>query len=594
MSAKTPAPVHTGLGYIPDEYDGRDRVYKYGGSKTPEQLTSADIRSQYKDWPILHQGHTNSCVAHAAASVLQFLVYTNRVSHSNSVPWEFSRLFIYYNARAIGWMAWKNKTEWPDMVQDKGTKTRYALKSLSQLGAASQDAYPWRVQADTVLHVNERPTDEAYSDAEMLHAVEYFRLDPDHTLEAEKNFSPKQKDDVGELTLLRVKQCLDEGYPVIFGFSYYWPKFTTTPAGAGDDGFNTIKDLQGVHEAPPRDAHGWAKYGAHAVIAVAFDDAKKRILCKNSWGANNPFFWMSYTWILDFEATDDFWTVRGLSGGPPSSRLRLPRPQTVNIHDPSYKLTTLPWTTTMSISPSATIAAFSRDSETAEFYLTNSTGQLTSGSYSSSSGWQQGGIIGDQHTSTGPVSILKLGTHNIAAFFKSADLVIQSMRSWPPEPLTQAGGASVHGGLTALSRFPGHEEVFWVAPDGSIQAKYRYLHDTHEWKAYEFAPKGHAHVESCLASAASADGKEMFVWWVTPDGHPAGMRWADDGTGVWWKRLKGDFETYDAVTNGRIAMVVKGNECLVYWFGTVGEISKAVCSGGKMSDGEVGKLNRKC
>jgi len=39
----------------------------------------------------------------------------------------------------------------------------------------------------------ERPTDEIYADAEKLHAVEYFRLEPNHTPEAEKKFTTQQK-----------------------------------------------------------------------------------------------------------------------------------------------------------------------------------------------------------------------------------------------------------------------------------------------------------------------------------------------------------------------------------------------------------------
>ena len=609
MAARTPNPTQTGTGHIADEFDARDREYKYSGSKTAEQLTFADIRPQYPGWPVLNQGHTNTCVANATASVLHFLAYTGRVTRnegggaSSSSPWEFSRLFIYYNARAIGWMQSEQKKEWPDAVADKGSKIRNAIKTIGQLGAASHDACPWRVQGGVVLGLNERPKDEAYDDAEKLHAIEYFRLDPDHTPEAEENFTTKQKDDVGELTLLRVKQCLDEGYPVIFGFNYYWKNFTTDPAATGPDasGYYTLAILESVHKAPPKNDEGNPAYGSHAVIAVSFDDKKKCILCKNSWGDSlYPWFWMPYTWILDFEATHDFWTIRGLSSGSlptPTRGLNIPKPSTVNLQDSfssSYKLTTLPWTTIMTISPNATVGTTCYNSETAKVWVTTSIGKLQNmGYFDNSGGWLQVLLV-EYPPSTGPVSIISLRgfkeqqPHDARIFYISADRAVQTLTSYPPpEPLTPAGGASTHGGLASVSRFAGHEEVFWVAPDGSIQAKYRYADQGPDWKAYEFAPKGSAHAESFLAAAASGNGKEMFVWWTTREGQLTGKRWVDDGTDLWWRQLTGTFSTKSAVTNGRIATVVQGIACFVYWLGTSGEVFQAVCRGGTVLDQDV-------
>ncbi|KAK0740137.1 hypothetical protein B0T18DRAFT_417269 [Schizothecium vesticola] len=590
MSAKTPDPIHTGTGYIADEFDARDLEYKYSGSKTAEQLTFADIRSQYPKWPVLDQGRTSTCVANATASVLHFLVYTGRVTHNEGAPGEFSRLFIYYNARAIAYMQWAKKKEWPETVEDTGSHIRNAFKTIGQLGASSEDACPWRVENGVTLGLNERPKDEAYAEAEKVHAIEYYRLDPDHTPEAEKNFTTEQKDGVGELTLLRVKQCLDEGFPVIFGFNYYWKTFTTNSTGPDSSGFYTLATLKGVHEAPPKNAKGFPVHGAHAVIAVAFDDSKKCILCKNSWGPDKskyPWFWMPYAWVLDFEATDDFWTIRGLSSGPSPTRLSVPKPNTVNLKDPSYKLTTLPWTMTTTTSPNATIGAVCPSSDTAVVWITTPTGELQSAVYTSNGGWSQGGGVTDQHASTGPISMLSHGPGQKRLFFISADRAVQTMVDWPPENLAHAEGASVSGGLASVSRFLGHEEVFWVAPNGSIQAKYRYADQGQNWKPFEFAPEGSAHPDSSLAAVASANGKEMFVWWTTPDGYLTGMRWVDDGTNLWWRRLTGNFETKSAVKNGRIATVVQGITCSVYWFGTNGEVFQAVCRGGTMTDGDV-------
>lgn len=51
--------------------------------------------------------------------------------------------------------------------------------------------------------------------------------------------------------------------------------------------------------------------GAHSVLAIGYDDEKRRILCQNSWGpGKTDMFYMGYEWILDFDATADFWMLR--------------------------------------------------------------------------------------------------------------------------------------------------------------------------------------------------------------------------------------------------------------------------------------------
>jgi hypothetical protein len=42
-------------------------------------------------------------------------------------------------------------------------------------------------------------------------------------------------------------------------------------------------------------------------------------------------------------------------------------------------------------------------------------------------------------------------------------------RRWQPHRLAGPGSASTTGGIAAVSRIPGSMEVWWVAPDGSVQ-----------------------------------------------------------------------------------------------------------------------------
>ena len=52
--------------------------------------------------------------------------------------------------------------------------------------------------------------------------------------------------------------------------------------------------------------------GGHAVLVVGYDDGKKAVLVRNSWGTkwgDQGYFWMPYAFIADENNADDFWTA---------------------------------------------------------------------------------------------------------------------------------------------------------------------------------------------------------------------------------------------------------------------------------------------
>jgi C1A family cysteine protease len=53
--------------------------------------------------------------------------------------------------------------------------------------------------------------------------------------------------------------------------------------------------------------------GGHVVLAVGYDDAAKRVIVRNSWGADwgkKGYFTMPYAYVADRNLSDDFWTIR--------------------------------------------------------------------------------------------------------------------------------------------------------------------------------------------------------------------------------------------------------------------------------------------
>ena len=54
-------------------------------------------------------------------------------------------------------------------------------------------------------------------------------------------------------------------------------------------------------------------------MAVGYDDAAKRFIVRNSWGAQwglKGYFTMPYDYLLNGNLSDDFWTIRLVEDKP--------------------------------------------------------------------------------------------------------------------------------------------------------------------------------------------------------------------------------------------------------------------------------------
>jgi C1A family cysteine protease len=102
-------------------------------------------------------------------------------------------------------------------------------------------------------------------------------------------------------SLNQMKGCLASGYPFVIGFSVY-------ESFEGPDVAKT-----GVLSMPlPAEK----LLGGHAVLVVGYDDSQSRFIVRNSWGPKwgmAGYFTMPYTYLLDENLSDDFWTVKSVS-----------------------------------------------------------------------------------------------------------------------------------------------------------------------------------------------------------------------------------------------------------------------------------------
>ena len=53
--------------------------------------------------------------------------------------------------------------------------------------------------------------------------------------------------------------------------------------------------------------------GGHAILGVGYDDSKKALIVRNSWGTEwglQGYFYLPYDYITISDLASDFWTIR--------------------------------------------------------------------------------------------------------------------------------------------------------------------------------------------------------------------------------------------------------------------------------------------
>jgi C1A family cysteine protease len=240
-------------GWTPDLPDKRDVFYSV---TAPRKLPkSIDLRSKCS--PVDDQGNLGSCTGNGIAGVLEYLV-----NKAGQRPIDISRLFIYYGEREI------ERT----IPQDAGAMIRDGIKVCAKLGACLETLWPYKVSKFA-----QKPPPKAYADAAKRKIAAYVRITSLNTLRA----------------------SLADGFPVVFGFAVYESFESDQVARTGF--------------VPMPDTANDAQLGGHCVVAVGYHDESKRVLCRNSWGADwgiGGYFWLPYDYVSDRDLADDFWQIR--------------------------------------------------------------------------------------------------------------------------------------------------------------------------------------------------------------------------------------------------------------------------------------------
>lgn len=249
------------FGWVRDIPDPRDFLYAAPAAVLQKLPAKVDLRTNCP--PVYDQGQIGSCTANSIAGAFEF-----EQGKDHLQEWAPSRLFIYYNERAI-----EGTTN-----QDSGARIRDGIKTVVKLGVCPETDWPYSEEMPTVT---KKPSPAAYTDALPNKANAYHRITQN---------------------LNQMKGCLADGYPFVFGFTVY-------------ESFESEQVAKtGVVPMPAADEQ---QVGGHAVMAVGYDDSHQRFIVRNSWGPDwgmKGYFTMPYAYLTDSSYSDDFWTIRGITG----------------------------------------------------------------------------------------------------------------------------------------------------------------------------------------------------------------------------------------------------------------------------------------
>jgi C1A family cysteine protease len=260
-SLSTPVRTTKKLGWKKDLPDFRDRVLDLPVERKANLPEQVDLRPK-EHFPIYDQGNLGSCTANAIGAAFHFDQVQQGLT--DFTP---SRLFIYYNERAME----------GSIAYDNGAYIRDGIKSINKIGVCNETAWPYDISTFT-----DKPGDACYAEAAKNTAAEYARV-------------PQ--------TLEDIKACLNEGFPIVFGFTVLSSFFDEEVSKTGRMPMPQSEDQI---------------LGGHAVQACGYNDEEKVIIVRNSWGeewGDEGYFYMPYDYICDPFLASDMWAVKFVTGG---------------------------------------------------------------------------------------------------------------------------------------------------------------------------------------------------------------------------------------------------------------------------------------
>lgn len=234
-------------------FSSKSRKIKYDIGNIPSNglAKSVDLR-QYAS-PVADQGELGSCTAFAITKGLR--EYLLIKEHKPFIP--LSPLFLYYNERKLE----------GDVKHDSGATLDDGMKVLNQTGVAPEEDWTYDISKFTI-----EPPEKAYIDA--------------------KSFIVKSEKQLNGLSAIKAE--LKNQNPVVFGIEVF-------------QSFEEAKD----GNIPVPDVNHEKNLGGHAVSCFGYDDAKRVLIMKNSWGpawGDKGYFYLPYDYFK-LGLVNDAWSA---------------------------------------------------------------------------------------------------------------------------------------------------------------------------------------------------------------------------------------------------------------------------------------------
>lgn len=256
--------LHKGLGRRVDPPDARDYLLREQQA-VPLQEIGAPLPNSTDvfvglNLPVYDQGSLGSCTANAGVLYRRFLA--QRFAQYSAPDGDLSRLFLYYQERALPWN--------DDASQDSGAAIRDIFYTLAHTGVCPEAVDPYLEPEFASAAANDSPAD--------LNGASRYKIGAYHRVP----------------DVATARSCLASGYAIALGFTVY--------ESFEDIGSDGVMPMPGAVEQA---------IGGHATVIRGYNDSRASFLVQNSWGPSwgeRGCFWMLYEYIERADLSEsDMW-----------------------------------------------------------------------------------------------------------------------------------------------------------------------------------------------------------------------------------------------------------------------------------------------